>query len=60
MERVPMDIDQVLSQLSGEIQAGEKDGSIEVLFTKEEYKERFSDPGSKAAAYIRSISARRL
>ena len=28
MERVPMDIDQVLSQLSGEIQGGEKDGSI--------------------------------
>ena len=27
MERVPMDIDQVLSQLSGEIQAGEEDGS---------------------------------
>ena len=26
MERVPMDIDQVLSQLSGEIQAGEEDG----------------------------------
>ncbi|MBE7722137.1 MAG: ABC transporter substrate-binding protein [Lacrimispora celerecrescens] len=32
MERVPMDIDQVLSQLSGEIQAGEKDGSIDMIW----------------------------
>ena len=32
MERVPMDIDQVLSQLSGEIQAGETDGSIDMIW----------------------------
>ncbi len=32
MERVPMDIDQVLSQLSGEIQAEEKDGSIDMIW----------------------------
>lgn len=32
MERVPMDIDQVLSQLSGEIQAGEKEGSIDMIW----------------------------
>ncbi|HBA63510.1 MAG TPA: ABC transporter substrate-binding protein [Lachnospiraceae bacterium] len=32
MERVPMDIDQVLSQLSGEIEAGEKDGSIDMIW----------------------------
>lgn len=32
MERVPMDIDQVLSQLSGEIQAGERDGSIDMIW----------------------------
>ncbi|WP_333650460.1 ABC transporter substrate-binding protein [Lacrimispora sp.] len=32
MERVPMDIDQVLSQLSGEIQAGEKDGAIDMIW----------------------------
>ncbi|MCI9421793.1 MAG: ABC transporter substrate-binding protein [Dorea sp.] len=32
MERIPMDIDQVLSQLSGEIQAGEKDGSIDMIW----------------------------
>ncbi len=32
MERVPMDIDQVLSLLSGEIQAGEKDGSIDMIW----------------------------
>lgn len=32
MERVPMDIDQVLSQLSGELQAGEEDGSIDMIW----------------------------
>ena len=32
MERVPMDIDQILSQLSGEIQAGSKDGSIDMIW----------------------------
>lgn len=32
MERVPMDIDQILSQLSGELQAGEKDGSIDMIW----------------------------
>lgn len=32
MERVPMDINQVLSQLSGEIQAGEEDGSIDMIW----------------------------
>lgn len=32
MERVPMDIDQVLSQLSGEIQAGEESGSIDMIW----------------------------
>lgn len=32
MERVPMDIDQILSQLSGEIQAGEEDGSIDMIW----------------------------
>lgn len=32
MERVPMDIDQVLSQLSGEIQAGENDGAIDMIW----------------------------
>ncbi len=32
MERVPMDIDQILSQLSGEIQGGEEDGSIDMIW----------------------------
>lgn len=32
MERVPMDIDQVLSQLSGEVQAKEEDGSIDMIW----------------------------
>lgn len=32
MERVPMDIDQVLSQLSGEIQASKEDGSIDMIW----------------------------
>lgn len=32
MERVPMDIDLILSQLSGEIQAGEEDGSIDMIW----------------------------
>ncbi len=32
MERVPMDIDQVLSQLSGEVQAEEEDGSIDMIW----------------------------
>ena len=32
MERVPMDIDQILSQLSGEIHAGEEDGSIDMIW----------------------------
>ena len=32
MERVPMNIDQILSQLSGEIQAGAKDGSIDMIW----------------------------
>lgn len=32
MERVPMDIDQVLSQLSGEMQAGKEDGSIDMIW----------------------------
>lgn len=32
MERVPMDIDQILSQLSGEIEAGEQDGSIDMIW----------------------------
>ena len=32
MKRVPMDIDQVLSQLSGEIQGGETDGSIDMIW----------------------------
>lgn len=32
MERVPMDIDQILSQLSGEITAGAKDGSIDMIW----------------------------
>ncbi len=32
MERVPMDIDQILSQLSGEIQAGAEDGSIDMIW----------------------------
>lgn len=32
MERVPMDIDQILSQLSGEIQAGEENGSIDMIW----------------------------
>ena len=32
MERVPMDLDQVLSQLSGEIQGGEEDGSIDMIW----------------------------
>lgn len=32
MERVPMDIDKVLSQLSGEIQAQEEDGSIDMIW----------------------------
>jgi putative spermidine/putrescine transport system substrate-binding protein len=32
MERVPMDIDQILSQLSGEIQAGEEKGSIDMIW----------------------------
>ena len=32
MERVPMDIEQVLSQLSGEIEGGEEDGSIDMIW----------------------------
>ncbi len=32
MERVPMDIDQILSQLSGEVQAGKKDGDIDMIW----------------------------
>lgn len=32
MERVPMDIDQILSQLSGEIQAKEDSGSIDMIW----------------------------
>lgn len=32
MERVPMDIDQVLSQLSGEVQAGQEKGSIDMIW----------------------------
>lgn len=32
MERVPMDIDQILSQLSGEIQADEEEGSIDMIW----------------------------
>lgn len=32
MKRVPMDIDQILSQLSGEIQAGEENGSIDMIW----------------------------
>jgi putative spermidine/putrescine transport system substrate-binding protein len=32
MERVPMDIDKVLSQLSGEIQAGKEDGTIDMIW----------------------------
>ena len=32
MERVPMDIDQVLSQLAGEIQAGGENGSIDMIW----------------------------
>lgn len=32
MERVPMDIDQILSQLSGELLAGQKDGSIDMIW----------------------------
>ncbi len=32
MERVPMDINQVLSQLSGEIEGGEEDGSIDMIW----------------------------
>lgn len=32
MERVPMDIDQILSQLSGEVQAGEAEGSIDMIW----------------------------
>lgn len=32
MERVPMDIDQILSQLSGEIQAGEEEGTIDMIW----------------------------
>lgn len=32
MERVPMDIDQVLSQLSGEMQGGEDEGSIDMIW----------------------------
>ncbi len=32
MKRVPMDIDQILSQLSGEIDADKKDGSIDMIW----------------------------
>lgn len=32
MERVPMDIEQVLSQLSGEIEGGEEEGSIDMIW----------------------------
>ena len=32
LKRVPMDIDQILSQLSGEIQAGEKEGDIDMIW----------------------------
>lgn len=32
LQRVPMDIDQILTKLSGEKQAGQKDGSIDVIW----------------------------
>lgn len=32
MERIPMDIEQILSQLSGEIQANKKDGNIDMIW----------------------------
>jgi len=32
MDRVPMDIDQILSQLSGEVQAGQNDGTIDMIW----------------------------
>lgn len=32
MERVPMDIDQILSQLSGEMEANKKDGDIDMIW----------------------------
>lgn len=32
MERVPMDIDQILSQLSGELQSNEEEGSIDMIW----------------------------
>lgn len=32
MERIPMDIDQILSQLSGEMEANKKDGDIDMIW----------------------------
>lgn len=32
LKRVPMDIDQILSKLSGEVQAGKQDGSIDMIW----------------------------
>lgn len=32
IERVPMDIDQILTKLSGEVQSGKKDGSIDMIW----------------------------
>ena len=32
LKRVPMDIDKILSQLSGELQAGKKDGDIDMIW----------------------------
>ena len=32
MERVPMDIDQILSQLSGEMEGNKKDGDIDMIW----------------------------
>ncbi|WP_099203373.1 ABC transporter substrate-binding protein [Miniphocaeibacter massiliensis] len=36
MERVPMDIEQILSQISGEIQASKKDGDIDMIWVNGE------------------------
>ena len=44
MERVPMDIDQILSQLSGEMEANKKDGDIDMIWINgENFKPLLAD-----------------
>ena len=44
MERVPMDIDQILSQLSGEMEGNKKDGDIDMIWINgENFKPLLAD-----------------